>query len=72
MTNLEIKNKISELQMNLRQLMLEGVATFELNTEVAKANNKINALRQQCTHLNEEGLFEIINGHCPYCGKKVK
>ena len=47
--------------------------TFELNATVEKYKNKINSLRNQCTHKNENGSSVFTSdGRCVYCNKKVK
>lgn len=71
MTNEEIRAKIGEYQNEIRKVMLAG--TFELNTSIEKYKNKINALRDQCTHKNENGAITYMSdGRCPYCSRKVK
>lgn len=71
MSNSEIKAKIAELQAELENTMASSF-TFELNSAVLDTKNKINALRDQCSHTAEDGNFaRPLNGRCPYCGKKV-
>lgn len=72
MSNEEIRAKIEEYQLELQKAILSGYANFELNQEIAKTKDKINALRQQCSHTSMDGKFATpFNGRCPYCGKKI-
>ena len=70
MTNFEIKNQIEQYQAELQKSIAKN-GNFILNEEVVLYKNKINDLRKICTHKNEENQFELFNGHCKYCGKKV-
>lgn len=71
MSNEEIRLKIAECQKEIYRAMQAG--TFELNATVEKYKNKINSLRNQCTHKNETGASVFTgDGRCVYCNKKVK
>ena len=67
MTNEEIRIKIQEYQ----QKCLAAATTFELNDEVRLCKDKINSLRAQCTHQDENGEIKSFNNRCQYCGKKL-
>lgn len=71
MTNEEIKAKIEEYQLECRKALAAN--TFELNASIEKYKNKINALRDMCTHRDENGAKVFVGDHrCPYCSRKVK
>ena len=71
MTNEEIKAKIQQYQRECQQALTESGATFALNRIIVEKKNKIQALRQQCTHINEQGEIDNVLGRCSYCGKKL-
>lgn len=71
MSNIEIQKKIQQYQQECRQAMLESGPNFALNQAIVDAKNKIQALRQQCTHINEQGELANEFGRCSYCGKKL-
>ena len=31
----------------------------------------ISQLQDACPHMDEKGIFNLIEGHCPYCNKKL-
>lgn len=71
MTNQEISRKIQTLNNELRQEVFGSAANFTLNQNISLIRNKIKALEEQCTHRNNSGEFELYEGHCVYCGKKM-
>lgn len=71
MTNEEIQKKIQEYQIECKKALLSGYATFELNHQIVEYKNKINALREKCTHRNDKFEVQSFNGRCQYCGKQL-
>lgn len=71
MSNTEIQKKIQQYQQECKRAMLESGPNFALNQAIVDAKNKIQALRQQCTHINEQGELANEFGRCSYCGKKL-
>lgn len=70
MKNIEIKNAVKTLQEKKKEILGHS---FELNQEMINIKDQINALQNQCTHMDEDGTF-AINQHsrCRYCGKRME
>lgn len=73
MSNEEIAAKILECQRECAEALQANGANFTLNVTITENKNKINALRQQCTHMYADGTFaKQGNGRCKYCGAKIQ
>lgn len=71
MTNMEIQKKIMEYQAELQRIINGGLASFELNQNLTMYKNKINTLRDKCSHLDDNGAIKTFNSRCIYCGKRL-
>jgi len=71
MSNEEIREAILKHQFEI-QKCLEGCCnTFELNPEIVRHKKSIDALRNECTHLNTNHEIQTFNSRCVYCGKHL-
>lgn len=62
----EIIQQRARLDMQLKN----ALATMELKKDVQDICKAIKELQSQCPHYSEKYNFTIIDGVCPYCGKK--
>ena len=69
MSNEEIRQVVMEHQIEIQKILESCCNTFELNSDIMAHKNAINALREQCTHLNSNHEIQAFNGYCIYCGK---
>lgn len=67
MTMQEIINKHYELERKLKI----ALSTMEKKDVINSIHLEFIDLQQKCPHFSAEHNFEIIDGECPYCGKKI-
>ena len=73
MSNEEIAVKIQQYQCECEKALQESGANFALNQIIVENKNKIKALRQQCSHKENDGTFaRNVFGQCKYCGAKIR
>ena len=58
MTQLQIKQKIDELNDTIARIMQPNV--FTLNNTILSLTNEIKDLQEKCTHT-------FVDGYCEYC-----
>ena len=73
MSNEEIAVKIQQYQHECEKALQESGANFALNQIIVENKNKIKALRQQCSHKENDGtLARNVLGKCKYCGATIR
>ena len=68
MTEIQIMNRRKELQRQLSQKL----SVMEKTDEIKQIRKEIKELQEQCPHINEKSEFSLIDGCCPFCGKKME
>lgn len=71
MSNEEIRQVIMNHQLEIQKCLESCCNTFELNPEILAHKKAIDALREECTHLNTNHEIQTFNGRCIYCGKAM-
>ena len=67
MTVEEIKKEYDILQ----QKLVVALSTMEKKSTIFDLRCAISQLQDACPHMDEKGTFNLIEGHCPYCNKKL-
>lgn len=55
----------------LNQKLITALSTMEKKSTIFELRCAISQLQDLCPHTNEDGTFNLIEGHCPYCDKKL-
>ena len=49
-----------------------ALSTMERKSVIYELRKELRELQNICPHFSLEHSFAIIEGHCPYCGKKLE
>ena len=63
----EIISRRAELDIELKR----ALSTMELKSTVSEIRDQIAANQMRCPHVSTRYNWSMIEGVCPYCGKKV-
>lgn len=56
----------------LDETLKNALATMEKKDTIRKVRLQLLELQNNCPHYSDKYNFNIVNGICPYCGKKVE
>lgn len=48
-----------------------ALSTMERKSTIAEIRKEIIQLQNECPHFSDKHNYEIVDGYCPYCGKKI-
>lgn len=63
----EIISRRAELDIELKR----ALSTMELKSTVSEIRDQIAENQMRCPHVSTRYNWSMIEGICPYCGKKV-
>lgn len=49
-----------------------ALATMERKSTIAEIREELIQLQNICPHFSSEHNFTMVDGYCPYCGKKLE
>lgn len=49
-----------------------ALATMERKSTIAEIRKELIELQNVCPHFSNEYNFTMVDGYCPYCGKKLE
>lgn len=49
-----------------------ALATMERKSTIAEIRKELIQLQNICPHFSSEHNFTMVDGYCPYCGKKLE
>lgn len=49
-----------------------ALATMERKSTIAEIRKELIQLQNICPHFSSEHNFIMVDGYCPYCGKKLE
>lgn len=64
----EIIQRHDELSYQLRK----ALSTMERKSVIYEIRKELSEIQRICPHFSAEHNFAIIDGYCPYCGKKLE
>lgn len=68
MTMNEIIQKHNELSYKLNV----ALSTMERKSTIYELRRELSEIQRICPHFSEEHNFMMVDGYCPYCGKKLE
>lgn len=68
MTGKEIYEASHQLQRDL----LIALETFERKDNIQRLREQLVQYQNACPHYDEELNWNYVEGHCPYCGRKIE
>ena len=63
----EIISRRAELDMKLKS----ALSTRELKNTISEIKDEMAENQMRCPHISTRYNWSVIDGVCPYCGKKV-
>ena len=63
----EIISRRAELDIKLKK----ALSTMELKNTVSEIKDEMAENQMRCPHVSTRYNWSVIDGVCPYCGKKV-
>lgn len=63
----EIISRRAELDIKLKR----ALSTMELKNTVSEIRDEMAENQMRCPHVSTRYNWSVIDGVCPYCGKKV-
>lgn len=63
----EIISRRAELDIKLKK----ALSTMELKNTVSEIKDEMAENQMRCPHISTRYNWSVIDGVCPYCGKKV-
>ena len=64
----QIIQKHEELSYRLRV----ALSTMEKKSTIYEIRKELGEIQRICPHFSAEHNFVMVEGHCPYCGKKLE
>ena len=52
--------------------MLSLISTMERKSVIYELRKELRELQNICPHFSAEHNFAMVEGYCPYCGKKLE
>lgn len=49
-----------------------ALSTMERKTAIAEIRKEIRELQNECPHFSNKHNYVMVDGYCPYCGKKLE
>lgn len=68
---INIDNIIAE-KKQLEEELRFALSTMEKKDDILIIFNKIKENQAKCPHFSSEYNWVMVDGNCPYCGKKLK
>ncbi len=68
---MKIDDLISRHEQLSRDLNI-ALSTMERKSTIAEIRKQLIELQNVCPHFSNELNYEMTDGHCPYCGKKLE
>lgn len=64
-------NEIISRHEKLSRDLSIALSTMERKSTIAEIREELIHLQDRCPHFSNEHNFEMVDGYCPYCGKKL-
>lgn len=49
-----------------------ALSTMERKSTIAEIRKELREIQNVCPHYSDEYNFTMVDGYCPYCGKKLE
>ena len=63
--------EIMNLRESLERQLILALSNMERKDKIFQIKEELLSLQKQCPHYSAEHSFAIIDGKCPYCGRKI-
>lgn len=68
---MKMEDIISRHEKLSRDLTM-ALSTMERKSTIAEIYKELREIQNICPHFSNEYNYEIVEGYCPYCGKKLE
>lgn len=65
-------DKIIQKHNELSYKLKIALATMERKSTIYELRRELSEIQRICPHFSAEHNFVMVDGYCPYCGKKLE